>query len=103
MVKSTDAEEYITVAERLGMSSGAVKTAVYRMRKRYRDLLLSEISQTVADAEEARVSCGGSSRPLDERKTGDRKRGRQKEEKDKRRGFPVAERPCDGRQAIYGL
>ena len=52
MVKSTDAEEYITVAERLGMSSGAVKTAVYRMRKRYRDLLLSEISQTVADAEE---------------------------------------------------
>ncbi len=40
---------YEQVARQLGMSEGAVKVAVHRLRRRYRDLLRSEIAQTVAD------------------------------------------------------
>ena len=36
----------------LGMSEGAVKVAVHRLRRRYRDLLREEIAQTVAGPEE---------------------------------------------------
>ena len=36
-------------AERLSMTSGAVKVAVHRLRKQYRQLLRSEIAQTVDD------------------------------------------------------
>lgn len=36
-------------AARLGMSEGAVKVAVHRLRKRYRELLRSEIAETVSD------------------------------------------------------
>lgn len=43
---------YADVAESLGMTVGAAKTAVYRMRCRYRDLLRDEISETVADPAE---------------------------------------------------
>jgi RNA polymerase sigma factor (sigma-70 family) len=39
-------------AARLGMTEGAVKTAVHRLRRRYRQLLREEIAQTVADPEE---------------------------------------------------
>jgi RNA polymerase sigma factor (sigma-70 family) len=35
--------------ERLGLSEGAVKVSVHRLRKQYRALLRAEISQTVAD------------------------------------------------------
>jgi RNA polymerase sigma-70 factor (ECF subfamily) len=42
------------VAARLGMSEGAVKVAIHRMRKRFRDLVKAEIAQTVSTAEEAR-------------------------------------------------
>ncbi len=42
-------ESYAVVAERLGMSEGAVKVAVHRMRTRYRKLLRSEIAEPVAD------------------------------------------------------
>ena len=34
------------------MSEGAVKVAVHRLRRRYRELLRAEIEETVADAEE---------------------------------------------------
>jgi RNA polymerase sigma factor (sigma-70 family) len=37
---------------RLGMSAGAVKTAVCRLRRRYREILREEIAETVATAEE---------------------------------------------------
>ena len=37
------------VAERLHMTSGAVRVALHRLRKRYRDRLRREIAQTVAD------------------------------------------------------
>ncbi|MBW8038727.1 MAG: sigma-70 family RNA polymerase sigma factor [Planctomycetes bacterium] len=39
---------YRDVAEELGMSEGAVKVAVHRLRRRYRQLLRDEIAQTVA-------------------------------------------------------
>lgn len=35
----------------LGMAEGAVKVAVHRLRRRYRDLLLEEIAQTLAEGE----------------------------------------------------
>ena len=38
----------------LGMSEGAVKVAIHRLRKRFRDLVKAEIAQTVTSEEEAR-------------------------------------------------
>ena len=42
---------YREIAEELAMSEGAVKVAVHRMRRRYRELLKEEIAQTVAGPE----------------------------------------------------
>ena len=41
-------------AARLGMNEGAVKVAIHRLRKRFRDLIRAEIAQTVGDETEAR-------------------------------------------------
>ncbi|MFO0903665.1 MAG: hypothetical protein U0939_11730 [Pirellulales bacterium] len=41
------------VARQLGISADACRAAVYRMRKRYRELLREEIAQTVCSEEEA--------------------------------------------------
>jgi RNA polymerase sigma-70 factor (ECF subfamily) len=38
------------VAQALGMEEGAVRVAIHRLRKRYRQLLRDEIAQTLADA-----------------------------------------------------
>jgi RNA polymerase sigma-70 factor (ECF subfamily) len=38
---------YARIAKELGMTEGAIKTAIHRMRRRYRDLLRDEIAQTV--------------------------------------------------------
>jgi RNA polymerase sigma factor (sigma-70 family) len=43
---------YAQVAAELGKTEGAVKVAVYRLRRRYRNLLQDEIAQTVASPEE---------------------------------------------------
>jgi RNA polymerase sigma-70 factor (ECF subfamily) len=43
---------YAELAERLGKSEGAVKVAVHRLRQRYRELLETEIANTVASPEE---------------------------------------------------
>ena len=43
---------YAELAGRLGMSEGAVKVAVHRLRQRYRELLEAEIANTVASPEE---------------------------------------------------
>jgi RNA polymerase sigma factor (sigma-70 family) len=48
-----DAQPYARLAAELGSSEGAVKVAVHRLRRRYRELLESEIAQTVASPEEA--------------------------------------------------
>jgi RNA polymerase sigma-70 factor (ECF subfamily) len=39
-------------ADQLGMTEGAVKVAVHRLRRRYRELLRSEIAETVATPDE---------------------------------------------------
>lgn len=38
---------YAQIAAELGMSEGAVKVAVHRLRQRYRELLLAEVARTV--------------------------------------------------------
>lgn len=43
---------YRDMASKLSMSEASVKTAIYRMRKRYRDLLRGEVAQTVANEEQ---------------------------------------------------
>ena len=48
---------YAELAVRLGTSEGAVKVAVHRLRRRYRELLEEEIAGTVASPEE--VALGG--------------------------------------------
>ena len=46
------AESYREIGSQLGMSEGAVKVAVHRMRLRFGDLLRGEIAHTVADLSE---------------------------------------------------
>lgn len=41
--------------QRLGMNEGAIKVAVHRLRKRFRELIASEISQTLAEGEEVQT------------------------------------------------
>jgi RNA polymerase sigma-70 factor (ECF subfamily) len=43
---------YADLATRLGLSEGAIKVAVHRLRQRYRELLEEEIANTVATPEE---------------------------------------------------
>ena len=43
---------YAEAAEELGMSEGAVKVAVHRLRRRFRDLMRDEIAQTVESPED---------------------------------------------------
>jgi len=47
-----ETESYRQIAGELAMSEGAVKVAVHRLRRRYRELLEDEIAQTVAGPEE---------------------------------------------------
>ena len=44
---------YAQAATAVGMSEGAVRVAVHRLRQRYRQLLRDEISQTLADPAQA--------------------------------------------------
>ena len=43
---------YAEAASRLGMTEGSVKVTVHRLRRRYRDLLRTEIASTVSDDNE---------------------------------------------------
>ncbi|HEY5910542.1 MAG TPA: sigma-70 family RNA polymerase sigma factor [Verrucomicrobiae bacterium] len=45
-------ESYSTTATRLGMSAGALRSAVFRFRRDYRALIRDEIAQTVSDSGE---------------------------------------------------
>jgi RNA polymerase sigma-70 factor (ECF subfamily) len=47
-----DAPAYPELAARLGRNEGAIKTAVHRLRRRFRDLLREEVAQTVAAPDE---------------------------------------------------
>jgi len=46
------AASYADLSGRLGMSEGALKVTVHRLRQRFRDLLREEVAHTVADAAE---------------------------------------------------
>jgi len=48
LTQEEDSIPYGDIATKLDMTKGAVKGAVYRLRKRYRELLYEEIAQTVA-------------------------------------------------------
>ena len=43
---------YAEAAERVGLTPGAVKSATFRLRRRYHELIREEVSQTVADPRE---------------------------------------------------
>jgi transposase-like protein len=43
---------YAALAREMGTSEGALKVAIHRLRKRYRELFRQEIAETVADAAE---------------------------------------------------
>lgn len=45
---SREAQPYAELAARLGLSEGAVKVAVHRLRQRYREVIRAEIAETVA-------------------------------------------------------
>jgi len=49
---NSDSLPYAELAARLGMTEGAVKVVVHRLRQRYRGVLRDEIAQTVADPAE---------------------------------------------------
>ncbi len=49
LVGGRESQPYAELATQLGLSEGAVKVAVHRLRKRYRQLLREEIAQTVAE------------------------------------------------------
>jgi RNA polymerase sigma-70 factor (ECF subfamily) len=49
---SRESADYAAISAQLGMSAGAVKVAAHRIRRRYRELLRSEIAQTVGDPAE---------------------------------------------------
>lgn len=44
---------YAQAAEELGLAEGAVRVAVHRLRRRYRELLREEIAQTLSDPAQA--------------------------------------------------
>ena len=48
---SNDAR-YESAAAEIGVSAGALRTQVHRMRRKYRDLLRAEIAETVSTPEE---------------------------------------------------
>ncbi len=54
LVGGRESLPYAELASQLGSSEGAVKVAVHRLRKRYRELLEEEIDETVASPDEGR-------------------------------------------------
>ena len=52
LVGDRQAQPYAALAAQLGMTEGAVKVAVHRLRQRYRQLLREEIAHTVASPDE---------------------------------------------------
>ncbi len=48
LTQAADAPSYAAVATELGISEGAVKAAVHRLRKRFRQIVRGEVSQTVS-------------------------------------------------------
>lgn len=49
LVGESDSTTYAEIGAQLGMTEGAVKVAVHRLRRRYRELFREEVAHTVAD------------------------------------------------------
>ncbi len=52
LMGSRETQPYIELAPRLGMNESAVKVAVHRLRKRYRELIRAEIANTLDHSQE---------------------------------------------------
>ena len=52
LIGDTAGVPYAEAARAMGSTEGAVKVAVYRLRRQFRDLLVEEIAETVSDAAE---------------------------------------------------
>ena len=52
LTETSRSESYVEIAARLGLSEGAVKVAVHRLRQRYREVIRAEIAETVAGGAE---------------------------------------------------
>lgn len=50
--RDSSGERYDALSEQLGISAGALRVLVHRMRRRYRDLVRAEIAETVATPED---------------------------------------------------
>jgi RNA polymerase sigma-70 factor (ECF subfamily) len=48
----TEGDSQAEAALRLSMTEGAVKVAIHRLRKRFRELVKAEVGQTVSDPEQ---------------------------------------------------
>ncbi len=48
---SNSSQAYKTVASEMGISEGALRVLIHRLRRRYRELLRNEIAQTLSDPE----------------------------------------------------
>jgi RNA polymerase sigma-70 factor (ECF subfamily) len=49
-------DSYRTIAARLGMTAGAARITVHRIRKRYRELLFAQIADTLSDPSPAAIN-----------------------------------------------
>ena len=54
LVADAAAESHAAVAADLGLSAGAVKVAVHRLRRRYGELLRHEVARTLENASDVR-------------------------------------------------
>ena len=52
LMGTRESQPYAVLAKRLSMNEGAIRAAVHRLRKRYRELLRDEIANTVSSQEE---------------------------------------------------
>ena len=57
-ITDPEAIDYEGVSLEVGMTTGALRTAVHRLRRRFGDAIREEIAETVADAEEAEQEYG---------------------------------------------
>ena len=55
---SPDAPRYAALAARMGLTQEAARSAVSRLRRRYRELLREEIAQTVSSPAEIEEEIG---------------------------------------------
>ncbi len=52
LVGARESQPYALLARQLGLNEGALRTAVHRLRKRYRELIREEVANTVSSPEE---------------------------------------------------